>query len=188
MQLAGRTSIVTGASRGIGKQIALELGRLGANVVVAARTVSPRRQLPNAVGTSRPGSDGHHSGPSLRRLRRSDLLVRPQPTPMADQIGLRPASAANRVTASASAATVTAGPKTGGRAPGGRSTRRKVTACPSSRRHALHDGIECVDGLGVVAEVLAHAAHGAVSARQPASPTWSACAVSAQRAVDPRRD
>jgi citronellol/citronellal dehydrogenase len=37
--LAGRTAIVTGSSRGIGRAIALELARLGANVVVAARTV-----------------------------------------------------------------------------------------------------------------------------------------------------
>jgi NAD(P)-dependent dehydrogenase (short-subunit alcohol dehydrogenase family) len=47
--LSGKIAIVTGASRGIGKQIALELGRLGANVVVAARTVSPRRQLPGTI-------------------------------------------------------------------------------------------------------------------------------------------
>ena len=47
--LVDRTAIVTGASRGIGKQIALELGRLGANVVVAARTVTPRRQLPGTI-------------------------------------------------------------------------------------------------------------------------------------------
>jgi 3-oxoacyl-[acyl-carrier protein] reductase len=40
-----RTAVVTGASRGIGKQIAIELGRLGWNVVVAARTVEPHRRL-----------------------------------------------------------------------------------------------------------------------------------------------
>ncbi|MBT6276409.1 MAG: SDR family NAD(P)-dependent oxidoreductase [Chromatiales bacterium] len=34
MHLEGRTAIVTGAGRGIGKEIALELGRHGANVVV----------------------------------------------------------------------------------------------------------------------------------------------------------
>jgi NAD(P)-dependent dehydrogenase (short-subunit alcohol dehydrogenase family) len=45
-----RTAIVTGASRGIGKQIAIELGRLGWNVVVAARTVEPHRRLSGSVG------------------------------------------------------------------------------------------------------------------------------------------
>lgn len=34
MNLAGKTALVTGASRGIGREIALELARLGANVAV----------------------------------------------------------------------------------------------------------------------------------------------------------
>ena len=34
MKLTGKTAIVTGASRGIGREIALELARQGANVVV----------------------------------------------------------------------------------------------------------------------------------------------------------
>jgi citronellol/citronellal dehydrogenase len=38
MKLDGKTAIVTGASRGIGKQIALGLAAAGANVVLAART------------------------------------------------------------------------------------------------------------------------------------------------------
>jgi NAD(P)-dependent dehydrogenase (short-subunit alcohol dehydrogenase family) len=45
----GKTAIITGASRGIGKQIAIELGRLGANVVVAARTVEAHRRLSGTV-------------------------------------------------------------------------------------------------------------------------------------------
>jgi 3-oxoacyl-[acyl-carrier protein] reductase len=36
--LSGRTAIVTGASRGIGRAIALRLGEIGCNVLVAART------------------------------------------------------------------------------------------------------------------------------------------------------
>lgn len=51
-KLNGRTAIVTGASRGIGKQIALDLGRRGASVVVAARTVEPRRSLPGTIGAT----------------------------------------------------------------------------------------------------------------------------------------
>jgi 3-oxoacyl-[acyl-carrier protein] reductase len=38
--LAGRTAIVTGASRGIGKAIALRLGSAGAHVVIGARSLS----------------------------------------------------------------------------------------------------------------------------------------------------
>ena len=38
MKLAGKTAIVTGASRGIGKAIALGFAREGANLVVAARS------------------------------------------------------------------------------------------------------------------------------------------------------
>ena len=39
--LTGRVAVVTGASRGIGKGIALELGAAGATVFVTARTVEP---------------------------------------------------------------------------------------------------------------------------------------------------
>ncbi|HLY83506.1 MAG TPA: SDR family oxidoreductase [Acidimicrobiales bacterium] len=50
MDIRGKTAIVTGASRGIGKQVAIELGRRGANVVVAARTVEPHRRLGGTIG------------------------------------------------------------------------------------------------------------------------------------------
>jgi len=49
MEMKGKTVIVTGASRGIGKQAAIAFGQLGADVVVAARTVEPRRSLPGTV-------------------------------------------------------------------------------------------------------------------------------------------
>jgi NAD(P)-dependent dehydrogenase (short-subunit alcohol dehydrogenase family) len=41
--LQGRVALVTGASRGLGKQIALELGRRGAAVAVLARSEQPGR-------------------------------------------------------------------------------------------------------------------------------------------------
>jgi 3-oxoacyl-[acyl-carrier protein] reductase len=43
--LAGRTAIVTGSSRGIGKAIALAYGHEGANVVVTARTTATLHEL-----------------------------------------------------------------------------------------------------------------------------------------------
>ncbi|MFI8975790.1 SDR family NAD(P)-dependent oxidoreductase [Nocardia asteroides] len=46
--LAGRVAVVTGASRGIGKGIALELGAAGATVYVTGRTTTPGR-LPGTV-------------------------------------------------------------------------------------------------------------------------------------------
>lgn len=47
--LEGKVAIVTGASRGIGKETALELARAGADVVVAARTVERRSRLPGTI-------------------------------------------------------------------------------------------------------------------------------------------
>lgn len=40
-KLAGRTLFITGASRGIGKAIALKAARDGANIVIAAKTAKP---------------------------------------------------------------------------------------------------------------------------------------------------
>ena len=49
--LAGRTVFVTGASRGIGRAIAIRAARDGANVVVVAKTSAPHPRLPGTIHT-----------------------------------------------------------------------------------------------------------------------------------------
>ncbi|XP_026499014.1 hydroxysteroid dehydrogenase-like protein 2 isoform X2 [Vanessa tameamea] len=51
-KLAGRTLFITGASRGIGKAIALKAAKDGANVVVAAKTAEPHPKLPGTIYTT----------------------------------------------------------------------------------------------------------------------------------------
>uniref|UniRef100_A0A915PXX9 Hydroxysteroid dehydrogenase-like protein 2 n=1 Tax=Setaria digitata TaxID=48799 RepID=A0A915PXX9_9BILA len=48
-KFAERTVIITGASRGIGKEIALKLAKDGANIVVAAKTAEPHPKLPGTI-------------------------------------------------------------------------------------------------------------------------------------------
>lgn len=50
LDLAGKVVIITGASRGIGKQAAQSFARRGANLVLAARTVEPDAVLPGTLG------------------------------------------------------------------------------------------------------------------------------------------
>jgi citronellol/citronellal dehydrogenase len=49
--LAGRVAVVTGASRGIGRAIALGLARQGCGVVLAAKSVHPTEKLPGSIHT-----------------------------------------------------------------------------------------------------------------------------------------
>jgi citronellol/citronellal dehydrogenase len=46
----GKVAFVTGASRGVGKAIALALARNGCDVVVAAKTVAPDPRIPGTIG------------------------------------------------------------------------------------------------------------------------------------------
>lgn len=50
--LRGRTLFITGASRGIGKGVALRAARDGANVVIAAKTTEPHPKLPGTIHTA----------------------------------------------------------------------------------------------------------------------------------------
>ena len=50
--LAGKTIFITGASRGIGKQIALRCARDKANIIVAAKTTVPHPKLPGTIYTA----------------------------------------------------------------------------------------------------------------------------------------
>ena len=47
--LASRVAIVTGASRGIGRSIALALAKAGCAVVVAAKSTESTEQLPGSI-------------------------------------------------------------------------------------------------------------------------------------------
>ena len=49
MSLSGKTLFITGASRGIGKEIALRAAKDGANIVVAAKTAVPHPKLSGTI-------------------------------------------------------------------------------------------------------------------------------------------
>ncbi|MBX7073237.1 MAG: SDR family NAD(P)-dependent oxidoreductase, partial [Pirellulales bacterium] len=52
MSLQGKTIFITGASRGIGKAIALRAARDGANIAIAAKTTEPHPKLPGTIYTA----------------------------------------------------------------------------------------------------------------------------------------
>ncbi|XP_063981543.1 hydroxysteroid dehydrogenase-like protein 2 [Diachasmimorpha longicaudata] len=51
-KLAGKTLFITGASRGIGKSIALKAAQDGANIVICAKTAEPHPKLPGTIYTA----------------------------------------------------------------------------------------------------------------------------------------
>lgn len=68
MSLQGKVALVTGASRGIGQAIALELGRLGAVVIGTATSASGAEKIdqPMTVIRPEPGNDSTQRAPSNR--------------------------------------------------------------------------------------------------------------------------
>ena len=86
-RLDGAVALVTGASRGIGAAVAVELGRLGARVVIAARTVGGLEETDDAVRAAggqatllpmdlREAAQIDAIGPTLfQRFGRLDVLV-----------------------------------------------------------------------------------------------------------------
>ena len=48
-QLANRTIFITGSSRGIGREIALQCAQQGANVIIAAKSAEPHPKLPGTI-------------------------------------------------------------------------------------------------------------------------------------------
>ena len=67
MRLAGKAAIVIGASRGMGKQMALRLAMEGADVAVAARTDGPGQSAEPELDPSDRGGD-----PRAQAARRAD--------------------------------------------------------------------------------------------------------------------
>lgn len=76
-KLAGCTLFITGASRGIGKAIALKAAKDGANIVIAAKTGVPHRSLPGTIYTAAEEIEaaGGKALPCIVNVREEDQIV-----------------------------------------------------------------------------------------------------------------
>ncbi|HYL77200.1 MAG TPA: SDR family oxidoreductase [Bryobacteraceae bacterium] len=75
--LSGRVAVVTGASRGIGKALAIRLAEEGADVVVAAKSEQSTERLPGSI---------HETAEAIRGLGRKALAI---PTDVRDEDAIR---------------------------------------------------------------------------------------------------
>ena len=79
MALTDKVAVVTGSSRGIGKAVALELARQGADIVVCARTETQEGELPGTI---------HETAEAVRALGRRALAVKMDVTQQVDVQGM----------------------------------------------------------------------------------------------------
>jgi citronellol/citronellal dehydrogenase len=75
--LQGRVAVVTGASRGIGKALAIRLAQEGADVVVASKSEQSTERLPGSI---------HETAGAIRALGRRALAI---PTDVRDEDAIR---------------------------------------------------------------------------------------------------
>ena len=64
--LKGRVAVVTGASRGIGKALAIRLAQEGADLVIAAKSEQPSERLPGSI---------HETADAIRALGRRAIAI-----------------------------------------------------------------------------------------------------------------
>jgi NAD(P)-dependent dehydrogenase (short-subunit alcohol dehydrogenase family) len=69
VDLTGKVAVVTGASRGVGRGIAIGLGEAGATVYVTGRTVEPGTGVDNMPGTIYGASGGRPGGRPRREAK-----------------------------------------------------------------------------------------------------------------------
>lgn len=74
-RLEGRVAVVTGASRGIGKGIAVELGAAGATVYVTGRTLQPGRLPGTVIATAAEIDEAGGRGVAVQCDHRDDAAV-----------------------------------------------------------------------------------------------------------------
>ena len=72
-KLAGKVIYISGASRGIGKAIALKAAKDGAKVVVAAKTAEPHPKLKGTIYTAAEESKNSTQLPSFAKFFITDI-------------------------------------------------------------------------------------------------------------------
>ncbi|MBI3327572.1 MAG: SDR family NAD(P)-dependent oxidoreductase, partial [Nitrospinae bacterium] len=92
MKLAGKVAIVTGSSRGIGKDIALAFAAHGSDIVVAARSeTEPDPRLPGTIDDAADDGDIQRFGDVFQTLLQrihgaDDIEILPRAARTGDQV------------------------------------------------------------------------------------------------------